>query len=297
MKKNMRHQFVSTIVMTATILASCDVKDPIYNTAHPEKGTVTLTTDWSHIGEGLTAPTSYTVAAADYSATLTGTVCLLDHLFAPGTHRISVYNTPQHITILGTTATVASATGNVDGVGPFIQPVPDWLFTATGDVLVEADKHQAHTAVMQQQVRELTLTIAPTGGTTDRIESIEGYLTGAAASLDFSTATHTTPSNVALQFTKITSGGNAGKWEATVRLLGIADAHPMLNATIRFADNEPEPVYLDSDLTIFLSDFNNQKHVPLLVGGNVVVTPTGAGFSATITEWKQEEKRDPIVAD
>lgn len=297
MKRNMRYQLVSTIMVTAAILASCDVKDPIYETAHPEKGTLTLTTDWSRIGDGLTAPASYTANVGSYSATLSGTGSLLDHLFAPATHRISVYNTPQHITILGTTATVASATGNVDGVGPFIQPTPDWLFTATGDVLVEADKHQTHTAVMQQQVGELTLTIAPTGGTTDRIESIEGYLTGAAASLDFSTATHTTPSNVALQFTKITSGPDAGKWAATVRLLGIADAHPMLNATIRFADNEPEPIPLTSDLTISLSEFNNQKYVPMSAGGNVVVTPTGAGFSATISEWTLEEKRDPIVAD
>lgn len=297
MKRNMRYQLVSTIVVTAAILASCDVKDPIYETAHPDKGTLTLTTDWSGIGDGLTAPASYTANVGSYSATLSGTGGLLDHLFAPATHRISVYNTPQHITILGTTATVASASGNVDGVGPFIQPTPDWLFTATGDVLVEADKHQTHTAVMQQQVGELTLTIAPTGGTTDRIESIEGYLTGAAASLDFSTATHTTPSNVALQFAKITSGPDAGKWAATVRLLGIADAHPMLNATIRFADNEPEPIPLTSDLTISLSEFNNQKYVPMSAGGNVVVTPTGAGFSATITEWTLEEKRDPIVAD
>ena len=296
MKRNMRHQLVSTIVMTATILASCDVKDPIYNTAYPEKGTVTLTTDWSHIGDGLTAPTSYTVAAADYSATLTGTASLLDHLFAPGTHRISVYNTPQHITILGTTATVSPASGNVDGVGPFIQPVPDWLFTSTGDVLVEADKHQTHTAVMQQQVRELTLTIAPTGGTTDRIESIEGYLTGAAASLDFSTATHTTPSNVALQFEKITTGGDAGKWTATVRLLGIAGEQQKLNATIRFADNEPAPISFDSDLTIGLSAFNEAKQVPMSLGGEAVVTPTAAGFTATISEWTPE-KRDPIVAD
>lgn len=293
----MRHQLIGTIVVTAAILASCDVNDPIYNTPHPSKGTLTLTTDWSRIGDGLTAPASYTVNGGNYSATLSGTGSLLDHLFDPATHRISVYNTPQHITILGTAATVTTAMGHVDGVGTFIQPTPDWLFTSTGDVLVEADKHQVHTAVMQQQVRELTLTIDPTGGTTDRIESIEGYLTGAAASLDFSTATHTTPSNVALQFTKITSGGNAGKWAATVRLLGIAGEQQMLNATIRFANNQPAPIPLTSDLTIGLSEFNNQKHVPMSVGGNVVVTPTGAEFSATITEWTQKEKRDPIVAD
>lgn len=292
----MRYQLISTIVVTATLLTGCDVKDPIYNTSHPEKGTVTLTTDWSQIGAGLTAPASYTVAAADYSATLTGTVNLLDYQFDPGTHRISVYNTPEHITISGTTATVAPASGNVDGVGPFIQPIPDWLFTATGEMLVEADKHQAHTAVMQQQVGELTLTINPTGGSVDRITSIEGYLTGAAASLDFSTATHTTPSNVALQFEKITTGGNAGKWKATVRLLGTAGSQQMLNATIHFADNQPRPIHFDSDLTTGLLAFNNRKYVSMSLGSEAVVTPTAAGFTATISEWTLEQ-RDPIVAD
>ena len=29
------------------LLASCDVKDPIYNTPHPDHGMITLTTDWS----------------------------------------------------------------------------------------------------------------------------------------------------------------------------------------------------------------------------------------------------------
>ena len=47
----------------AILLAGCDVKDPIFDTSHPGHGTVTLTTDWSGIGTGLTAPESYTVAA------------------------------------------------------------------------------------------------------------------------------------------------------------------------------------------------------------------------------------------
>ena len=34
--------------------------------------------------------------------------------------------------------------------------------------------------------------------------------------------THGTPLNVALAFAKVTEGANAGKWAATVRLLGVA---------------------------------------------------------------------------
>ena len=32
---------------TLLLLSDCDVKDPIYNTSHPDKGQITLTTDWS----------------------------------------------------------------------------------------------------------------------------------------------------------------------------------------------------------------------------------------------------------
>lgn len=52
--------FACSLLVLAT---ACDVKDPIFNTAHPGHGTVTLTTDWSTIGTGLTAPESYTVTA------------------------------------------------------------------------------------------------------------------------------------------------------------------------------------------------------------------------------------------
>lgn len=55
---NMKTRTSLTLLSACAVLSliGCDVKDPIYNTAHPEQGTLTLTTDWSGIGEGLTAP-------------------------------------------------------------------------------------------------------------------------------------------------------------------------------------------------------------------------------------------------
>lgn len=267
-------------------LIGCDPKDPIYNTPHPEKGALTLTTDWSGIGEGLTAPESYTVTAADYSGTLSGTVNRLNHLFSPAEIRVNVYNTAEHISVNGTTATVATATGNADGVGPFIQNTPGWLFASTDEMLIEKDREHFHTAVMQQQVRELTIMIEPTGGTTDRIERIEGWLTGAAASLNFADGSHDTPSNVEVQFAPIADGANAGKWAATVRLLGKAGEQQKLNAIIYFTGSTPASITLDSDLSTELAAFNVDKRKPFALGGTVVETPTETGFTATITDWQ-----------
>lgn len=283
MKNGIKHSLIATAALL--FLAGCDPKDPIYDTPHPEKGAVTLTTDWSNIGEGLTAPESYTVVAAGYTGTLSGTVNKLDYLFDPSEIRVSVYNTAAHISINGTTATVATASGNADGVGPFIQNTPGWLFASSDEMMIEKDKEHFHTAVMQQQVRQLTIMIEPTGGTTDRVVRIEGWLTGVAASLNFADGTHATPSNVELHFAKIADGPNVGKWSATVRLLGVAGEQQKLSGQILFADGNPAAVNLDSDLSTELAAFNADKRKPLTLGGKVMETPTGTEFGATITDW------------
>lgn len=294
MKRNIPYSLL--VMATLLTLAACDPKDPIYNTPHPESGAVTLTTDWSGIGEELTPPANYTVVAGDYSATLSGNVNLLDHLFTPGKYSIYAYNTAEHVTVSGTTATVGEAGGNVVGAGRFVQSAPGWLFTSVTDAPIEADTDHACTAVMQQQVRQLSLIIEPTGGTADRIDRIEGYLTGAASSLNFADGTHAAPMNVELQFARIASGPNAGRWSATVRLLGTTGAQQKLNAQIYFTDDSPKAVSLESDLTAALAAFNADKRTPLTLGGSVVETPTGVGFTATITDWTPVDG-GPVIAD
>lgn len=273
-------------------LAGCDVKDPIYNTDHPENGKVTLATDWSARTAGIDIPASYTVTVGEYSATVSNATNTLDNLFKPGSYHLRVYNTPEHISINEAIVTVAQATGNVDGVGQFVQEMPGWLFTSTLDTEIAADTDYELTTAMQQQVRQLTLFIEPTGGTTDRIERIEGYLSGAASTLDMDNGTHSTPQNVALTFAKVADGANAGKWATTVRLLGVAGTGQKLHAQIYFEGNTPKPVTLTDadgiegcDLTAELADFNKDKKTPLTLGGKIVETPTSAGFTATITDW------------
>lgn len=298
---------ILTLLSGILLLASCDVKDPIYNTPHPDSGKITLTTDWSGIGEGLTAPANYTVVAGDYTATLSGTTNVLDHLFAPGKYGIYVYNPAEHVSVSGTTATVAQqsmvtptdrsgSASRADGAGPFIHSAPGWLFTSVTEVQINKDTDHAFTAVMQQQVRGLTLIIEPTGGTTDKIESITGTLSGVASTLDFANDTHGAPANAALTFSKITSGADAGRWGATVRLLGVAGAQQKLNAQIHFTGGSPKAVDLKSDLTAVLASFNADKRTPLTLGGRVVETPTGAGFEATITDWESVEGGE-VTAD
>lgn len=141
-------------------------------------------------------PASWTVGMGSYTGTETGSVHTPDCLFAPGNYTLAAYNTPDDITVSGTTATVAGDTDHAD----CINGMPGWFFTSVQDVTIEADTDCDLTAVMRQQVRGLTLVIEPTGDAKERIIAVTGTLSGAAGTLDFATDTHGTASSVALAF-------------------------------------------------------------------------------------------------
>ena len=266
-------------LLLAFLLSSC-VKDELHDTPHPDTGSMAVTADWTDRGEGVDIPEEWTVTMGDYTGTETGATHSSDHLFTPGSYTLAVYNPADGITVSGTTAAVAAADGG------FIVNTPGWFFTSVQEVAIEADTDYELTAVMHQQVRQLTLVIEPTGDAAERIESIVGTLSGAAGTLDFATGTYGTPSEVELHFTKITDGDDAGKWTATVRLLGIAGNLQRLTATLTYTDGNPQPTALESDLTTALDGFNDGKTAPLTLGGTIAETPGEAGFTGEITDWE-----------
>ena len=275
--------YKTSLLAAALLLAatSC-VKDELHDTPHPDTGKITVTADWTDRGNGVDIPAEWTMTMGGYTGTETGETHAPDYLFEPGSYTLAAYNTIENITISGTTATVAQETGN----GTYISNAPGWLFTSVQEVTVEADTDYELTAAMHQQVRQLTLVIEPTGDAAGRIESIEGSLSGAAGTLDFAAGTYGAASDVALHFTRITEGDDAGKWTATVRLLGITGNTQTLTATLTYADGNLADTGLESDLTAALADFNADKTVPLTLGGTIAETPDEADFTAIIEDWK-----------
>lgn len=276
-------RYTTTILSLALLLTlgGC-VKDELHDTPHPDTGKITVTADWADRGEGVDIPASWHIVMGDYTGTETGATHSPDYLFNPGSYTLAVYNPADGITVSGTTATVVQQAETE----AFISNAPGWLFTSVQEVAIEADTDYELTAVMQQQVRQLTLVIKPAGDAAERIESIEGTLSGAAGTLDFATGIHSTPSEVELHFTKITDGDDAGKWMATVRLLGIAGDAQRLTATLTYTDGNPQPTSLNSDLTSALNSFNDGKTAPLTLGGTLAETPGEAGFTGEITDWE-----------
>ena len=292
--KTARYIPILAAAAAALLAASC-VKDTLYNTPHPDHGKIAVTADWSARGEGIDIPATWTVTMGDYTGTETSATHAPDHLFAPGSYTLVAWNPAEGITVSGTTATVAPASGN-QTTGAFIDNTPGWFFTYTEQLSIEKDKDYPLTAAMKQQVRELTLVIEPTGDAAGRITEIVAHLTGAAGTLDFATDTYGAASNVVLPFTKITEGADAGKWTATVRLLGVTGTEQLLTGEIRYAEGNPTPTTLKSDLTEALKEFNTKKPEPMTLGGTLVETPEEAEFSEfEITGWETGDEDDVNV--
>lgn len=301
--------------------AGC-VKADLYDTAHPDTGRISVTADWSARGEGVDIPTLWQIGIGDYAGEETGTTHVAESLFTPGSYRIAAWNPAAEITVSGTTATVATAEAektasnapaanhtpataktaaandsgtSTDGSERFVNGAPGWLFTALQDVEIKQDRDHEFTVSMQQQVRQLIVKLTFRGDSADRVAGIEGSLSGVAGSYDFAADSYGNASSVALHFTQITEGEDAGKWQAAVRLLGITGGEQLLTGTIRFTDNNPQSISLASDLSASLAGFNSTKNQPQTLSGTVVETSTEAGVTATIGDWNAV-LGDPVEA-
>lgn len=278
----MKARHIYIIGMAALTLTGC-VKDELFDTPHPGKGRITVTADWNARGEGIATPESWNLSMGDYHGTETAATHAPDYLFEPGSYTLVAWNPATDISVSGTSASVTST---ADGC---ISGELGWLFTSVQEVTIEADRDHAFTATMQQQVRQLTLTIRLTGDAAERVEGISGRLSGVAGTMDFASDTYGAPSSVALNFTKITQGENAGAWTATVRLLGITGESQQLTGGITYAGDNLPSTPIASDMTALLAGLNDNNTVPLSLACDLE-TPTQAGVTATIIDWEVQEE-------
>lgn len=252
------------LLLTVISCTRVDLEDPL-------KGKMTLVTDWSKRTSGIEQSASYMVIINNQTLNYTQATNILPELEA-GNYPIYIYNSPDRISITGTTATIAT-TGN------WVDPLPGWLFTATTEARYADFKEETITVQMRQQIRQLTIELTVTEGDPKRIASTSATLTGIANSLDYEINMHSgTNLSIAPSFTR-----DGNKLTATVRLLGMANETKKLILDITFADGETQ--HIESDVSAQLVNFNQNKHVPLTISGNLN-TPEESGFAATITGWK-----------
>lgn len=266
----------------ALLTASC-VKDTLYNTPHPGHGKITVTADWSARGEGIDIPATWTIAMGDYTGTETAATHAPDHLFAPGSYTLVAWNPAEGITVSGTTATVAPASGS-QTTGSFIDNAPGWFFTHAEPVSIEKDSDYSFTAAMKQQVRELQLELEVTQGRPELIQSVTATLSGIAGAFDMEQGQTTgEPASTRFSFTR-----DGSRLTADARLLGTMGAVQTLVLDIVFVDGG-RTQHTEVDLTEAMKDFNGDMTTAYRVTGTLE-TPVGMEeCNAEITGWESVE--------
>lgn len=270
---------------TALLTASC-VKDTLYNTPHPNHGKITVTADWSARGEGIDIPATWTIAMGDYTGTETAATHAPDHLFAPGSYTLVAWNPAEGITVSGTTATVAPASGSQTTV-TFIDNAPGWFFTHAEQVSIEKDTDYPFTAAMQQRVRELQLELEVTQGRPELIQSVTTTLSGIAGAFDMARGQTTgEPASTVFSFTR-----DGSRLTADARLLGTMGAVQTMVLDIVFVDGG-RTQRTEVDLTEAMKDFNDDMTTAYRITGTLE-TPVGMEeCNAEITGWESVEGGD-----
>lgn len=270
---------------TALLTASC-VKDTLYNTPHPNHGKITVTADWSARGEGIDIPATWTLSMGDYTGTETAATHAPDHLFAPGSYTLVAWNPAEGITVSGTTATVAPASGS-QTTGSFIDNAPGWFFTHAEQVSIEKDTDYPLTAAMQQRVRELQLELEVTQGRPELIQSVTATLSGIAGAFDMARGqTSGEPVSTVFSFTR-----DGSRLTADARLLGTMGAVQTMVLDIVFVDGG-RTQRTEVDLTEAMKEFNDDMTTAYRITGTLE-TPVGMEeCKAEITGWETGDEND-----
>lgn len=279
-------QYINMMGMAAAVLLSSCVKDTLYDTPHPDHGKITVTADWSARSEGIDIPATWTIAMGDYTGTETTATHAPDYLFAPGSYTLVAWNPAEGITVSGTTATVAPASGS-QTTGSFIDNAPGWFFTHAEQVSIEKDTDYPLTAAMQQRVRELQLELEVTQGRPELIQSVTATLSGIAGIFDMEKGqTIGEPTSTVFSFTR-----DGSKLTADARLLGTMGAVQTLVLDIVFTDGG-RTQRTEVDLTEAMKDFNDDRITAYRITGTLE-TPVGMEeCNAEITGWETGDEND-----
>lgn len=261
--------------------------------------TLIITPDWSQRTPGIPVPEEYYFTSDGQlyeneprTHRLTGatnSVGIKDH---SGTRRAVLYTLAEHTELRNWyTIRVEDDAPAPEPSDRFIKNNPGWFFSWNESFEIRTTESRTVSALMKQEVGELTVVIEPVGDLAGRLERIDAFLSGVASQLYILLGKQEDPANVELPFALVTTGSDAGCWAATVRILGTPGwsgggtgwGEQYLNATLHLNDGTKLP--LQSNLTGQLLRFNANKHIPLTLRTTVGHPDTQAGGSAAVGNW------------
>lgn len=266
------------ILAVATSLTSC-VKDKLYNTPHPDKATVVITTDWADALDETDVPAAYHIGMDDGEAVKTQeATTVYPDLLIPGKHSVFAYNEPQGMTISGTTASVNLRT---DGT---LEPMPDYLFSAVKEFEAQADDTVHVSVPMVRRLCPITLNLTLTGENVSEIVGIEATLGGIVQTVNLQSRTLGTENRSVMLNVQQTGA----EVKLQCRVPGISpNEKQQLTVTLTMADGHMFTI--TSDLSEELADLNAEREIVL---NCTVQAPQDGHFSGTITDWMDGGSHD-----
>lgn len=266
-------------IFVATSLTSC-VKDELYDTPHPDKGAVTVTTDWTDALAESTVPDTYFLRMDNGEAVQASEeTTVYPDLLAPGAHTLLVYNEPEGIVIEGDAATVQQQDGR-------LTPLPGYLFSAEKELEVVQDDTLHVSVPMVRRLCPIVLNLSLEGANTENIAAVTATLGGMAASVNLRTGTVGNENLAVLldvQYTDTKERAyTEGKIEMKCRVVGTSpQERQVLTVKVTMADGYVQTI--TSDLTDRLKDLNAEME-PIELAGTVEA-PQDGHFSGTIKDW------------
>ena len=284
--KHTRRYMTMAGMAVAVLLASC-VKDDLYNTPHPDKGAVVITTDWTEALAESTVPDTYLLRMDDGEAVqASGETTVCPDLLTPGTHTLLIYNEPEGITIADDAATVQQKDG-------MLIPLPDDLFSAEANLNVVQDDTLRVTVPMERRLCPIILNLGLEGDNTDKIAKIEATLSGMAGSVDLRTGTPGGESLTARldvrQAEAKARSTDAMALEMICRVTGTAQGERQI-LTVKVTMEDGYVSTITSDLTEHLKDLNADMEPVRLEGS--IEAPQDGHFSGTIEGWEEVDGGD-----
>ena len=284
--KHTRRYMTMAGMAVAVLLASC-VKDDLYNTPHPDKGAVVITTDWTEALAESTVPDTYLLRMDDGEAVqASGETTVCPDLLTPGTHTLLIYNEPEGITIADDAATVQQKDG-------MLIPLPDDLFSAEANLNVVQDDTLRVTVPMERRLCPIILNLGLEGDNTDEIAKIEATLSGMAGSVDLRTGTPGGESLTARldvrQAEAKARSTDAMALEMICRVTGTAQGERQI-LTVKVTMEDGYVSTITSDLTEHLKDLNADMEPVRLEGS--IEAPQDGHFSGTIEGWEEVDGGD-----
>ena len=284
--KHTRRYMTMAGMVAAVLLASC-VKDDLYNTPHPDKGAVVITTDWTDALAESTVPGTYLLRMDDGKAVPTSEkTTVYPELLTPVAHTLLIYNEPEGITIASNVATVQQKDG-------MLIPLPGYLFSVEKRLDIVQDDTLHVSVPMERRLCPIVLNLDLNGENADEIARIEATLSGLSGNVDLRTGTPGGESLTArldvLRAEAKARATDAMALEMKCRVTGTAQGErQILTVKVTMADGYVSTI--TSDLTEHLKDLNADMEPVRLEG--LIEAPQDGHFSGTIEGWEEVDGGD-----